>query len=391
MFRFLTAGESHGQALTIVVEGVPAGLSLSEEYIAGHLARRQQGFGRGGRMQIERDRARILSGVRHGLTLGSPIGLLIENRDWANWQQAMSTSPVAEPFDSAQDRPVEPVTRVRPGHADLSGAIKYGHTDVRNVLERASARETAARVAAGAIARRLIEECGIAIHSHVLAIGGVWASPEDLDWEAIEKSPVRCADPRASQEMVQAIEAARDAGDTLGGVFEAIAAGVPIGLGSHVHWDRRLDGRIAQAFMSIPAIKGVEIGDGFRQTGMRGSHVHDLFDPQPGHPWARATNRAGGVEGGISNGEPIVVRAAVKPIPTLGNPLPSVDLLTGQPVQAHHERSDVCVVPAAGVVGEAALALVLAEAFLEKFGGDNIEETRRNHKAYTDSVASRGI
>ncbi len=379
MFRFLTAGESHGQALSVIVEGVPAGLSLSEDYIAGHLARRQQGYGRGGRMQIERDRARILAGVRHGLTLGSPIALLIENRDWANWQTAMSVAPVVEA--------VEPVTRVRPGHADLAGAIKYGHTDVRNVLERASARETASRVAAGAVARRLLEEFGIEVHSHVLAIGGVWASQEEPDWEAIEASPVRCNDTRAAQEMVQAIEAARNAGDTLGGIFEAIATGVPIGLGSHVHWDRRLDGRIGQAFMSIPAVKGVDIGDGFRQTGMRGSQVHDLFEPQPNRPWARATNRAGGVEGGISNGEPIVVRAAVKPIPTLGNPLPSVDLLTRQAVQAHRERSDVCVVPAAGVVGEAALALVLAEAFLEKFGGDRLAETRRNYLAYLKTVS----
>lgn len=378
MFRFLTAGESHGRGLVAVIEGVPAGLALDEEYIARDLARRQAGYGRGARMDIERDRAEILSGVRHGLTMGSPISLLIWNRDWENWEQVMSISPV--------EQEVEPLTQLRPGHADLAGAMKYGLDDIRPILERASARETATRVAVGAVARRLLAEFGIEIHSHTVCIGGRWSNQvEPVDWAKAESSPLRCADSAAEKAMLSAIDEAREAGDSLGGVFEVVASGVPIGLGSHVHWDRRLDGRIARAMMSINAVKGVEIGAGFAVADLPGSQVHDRIEPDAEHRWRHATNRAGGIEGGMSNGEPIVVRAAVKPIPTLAEPLPSADLRTGAAVQAHYERSDICVVPAAGGIGEAMLAIVLAEAVLEKFGGDHIAETLRNYRGYLES------
>jgi len=333
-------------------------------------------------MELEDDRAEILSGVRHGKTMGSPIALLIPNRDWENWQQVMSVSPPAEA--------VEPLTHLRPGHADLPGAIKYGFDDVRPVLERASARETAARVAVGAVAKRLLAEFGIGVHSHTVCIGGRWAEVgEAINWEQVESSPLRSADSRAEKEMTAAIDRAREAGDSVGGVFEVVASGVPIGLGSHVHWERRLDGRIAQSVMSIPAVKGVEIGAGFAAAGIPGSEFHDIILSQGERPWQRASNRAGGIEGGISNGEPVVVRAVVKPIPTLTRPLPSADLRTGELVAAHVERSDVCVVPAAGVVGEAVLALVLADALLEKFGGDHIEETLHNYRRYLDSMPPR--
>ncbi|MBI3953134.1 MAG: chorismate synthase, partial [Chloroflexi bacterium] len=355
MFRFLTAGESHGRGLSVIVEGVPAGLPLSEEYIARDLARRQRGYGRGGRMQIEQDRAELLSGVRHGLTLGSPIALLIWNKDWVNWTEKMSVAPV--------DKPVEKVTRLRPGHADLAGAIKYGLDDVRPILERASARETAARVAAGAVAKRFLEEFDITLRSHTVAIGGVVAPTEGpLDWERIEASPVRCADPPAEKEMMAAIDRAKELGTTVGGVFEVVAEGVPIGLGSHAQWDRKLDGRIGQMFLGLNAVKGVELGLGFASAGLYGRDVHDVIEPaRPGErPWRHRTNRGGGIEGGMTNGEPVVVRAVVKPISTMTNPLPSVDLVTGAEVQAHYERSDICQVPPAGVIGEALLALVLA-------------------------------
>jgi chorismate synthase len=386
MFRFLTAGESHGKALTVIIEGLPAGLALTEDYIALDLRRRQGGYGRGQRQQIEEDRAEILSGVRHGLTLGSPVSLVIRNRDWPNWQDVMQVEPAAEA--------VEKLTRLRPGHADLAGAIKYGQNDVRTILERASARETAARVAVGAVARRFLEEFGIAVHSQTLAIGEVTARGQDEpDWALVERSPVRCADRQASERMVRAIDVAREAGDSLGGTFEIWATGVPIGLGSHVHWDRRLDGRLAQAVMSIHAVKGVEIGGGFALARLPGSEAHDVILPadQWGErPWRRATNRAGGLEGGITNGEPVIVRAALKPISTLAKPLPSADLASGEAVEAHYERSDVCVVPAAGVIGEAMVAIVLAEAMLEKFGGDHTEETKRNHQAYLKTIGPRG-
>jgi len=374
----LTAGESHGRALTAIVEGVPAGLPLDEQFIARDLARRQGGYGRSARQKIEQDRAEILSGVRHGLTMGSPISLLIWNRDWENWKEAMSVS--------ATGQPAEPLTRLRPGHADLAGAIKYGLDDIRPILERASARETATRVAVGAVARRLLQEFGIEIHSHTIAIGGVSAKVEK-NWAKVEKSAVRCADPEAEKAMIAAIDAAKEAGDSLGGIFQVLATGVPIGLGSHVQWDRRLDGRIAQAMMSINAVKGVEIGAGFSLTGLRGSQAHDIIKFEKAkRGWHHATNRAGGIEGGITNGEPIVVNAAVKPIPTLAKPLPSVDLKSGKTVEAHFERSDICVVPAGGVIGEAMLAIVLADAMLEKFGGDHLKETLRNYQSYLEAL-----
>ncbi|MBI4234450.1 MAG: chorismate synthase [Chloroflexi bacterium] len=393
MFRVLTAGESHGKGRSVIVEGVPAGLPLGEAYIRAQLARRQLGYGRGGRMQIEQDFAELLSGVRHGKTLGSPIAMFIRNKDWENWKEVMAVEP--------SENPGKPVTRLRPGHADLAGAMKYLQSDVRTILERASARETAARVAAGAVARRLLEEFGMAFHSHVLCIGGVWAQPkEPVNWEAVESSPVHCADPEAERGMMAAIDAAREAGDTVGGVVEVIAAGVPIGLGSHVQWDRKLDGRVAQALMSIPAVKAVSLGNGWEQANLRGSQVHDVILPveqqgngdslSPSGPWRRRTNNAGGTEGGITNGMPLVGRFVVKPISTLEKPLPSVDLLTGEAVQAHYERSDVCQVPAAGVIGEAMVSMVLADALLEKLGGDHVEEMRRNYLGYLKTLGPRG-
>jgi len=381
MFRFLTAGESHGKALSAVVEGVPAGLRLDEDFIAVDLKRRQGGYGRSSRQKIEHDGAEILSGVRQGLTMGSPITLVIWNLDWENWKVAMSVSPV--------EGDTRKITRPRPGHADLAGVTKYGFDDVRPILERASARETAARVAAGAVARRFLEEFGIEIHSHTLAIGGQRAKVADpVDWEQVEKSLVRCADSTAEKDMMAAIDEAVGSGDTVGGVSEVVAFGVPVGLGSHIQWDRRLDGRIAQAMMSIQSVKGLEIGDAFKVAEVRGSQVHDGIEMggESHYPWQRKSNRAGGIEGGISNGEQIVLRLAVKPIPTLAKPLPSVDLTTGESVQAHFERSDVCVVPAVGVIGEAMLAVVLADAMLEKFGGDSMVETRRNFEGYLKSI-----
>jgi chorismate synthase len=385
MFSFVTAGNSHGPGLSIIVQGVPAGLPLTEEYIAVDLRRRQGGFGRGGRMKIESDYARISGGVRHGLTMGDPIALQIENRDWANWTVKMAVGPV--------DEEIERVTRLRPGHADLPGAIKYGFDDVRPVLERASARETASRVAAGAVARRLLEQFGISIHSHVVAIGDVDA-PDVVrpDWNAVEESDVRCADEAAAERMREKILEAKQRHDTVGGVVEVRVSGCPIGLGSHVAWDRKLDGRLAQAILSINAFKAVEFGAGFAASRAFGSQTHDVILPSDrwdGRPWRHATNRHGGIEGGTTTGEEIVLRAAIKPIPTLADPLPSVDLDTGEEVLAHYERSDVCVVPAGGVVAEAMVAIVLAGALLEKFGGDHLRETRRAFQAYMEDIGPR--
>ena len=391
MIRFFTAGESHGPGLLIIVEGVPAGLKISEDYIAIQLGRRQKGYGRGGRMLIEQDWAKIISGVRHGLTLGSPIGMQIENKDWVNWLEAMSIEHIE---NLSQEGRNQRVTRIRPGHADLPGTMKYGFDDVRNSLERASARETAARVAAGAVAMALLEEFGITLHSHVISIGSVSATSADsIDWPAVEDSPVRCADPVAANRMMLAIDAAKDAGDTLGGTVEIIADNVPIGLGSHVHWDRKIDGLISQALMSINAVKAVSIGPGWEIIDKLGSEFQDVIEPVTDldNPWQRKTNRAGGTEGGMTSGMPLVARFAIKPIATLHNPLPSVDLDTGEPVQAHFERSDVCQVPPAGVIGEAMIALVLANAFMEKFGGDSIPETRRNYVGYMNTVGPRKI
>jgi len=380
MFRYLTAGESHGSALTAIIEGVPAGLSLDEEYIAYDLARRQGGYGRSARMKIEQDRAEILSGVRHGLTIGSPISLLIRNRDWENWKEIMAVATT--------ETESEKVTRLRPGHADLAGTIKYGLDDIRPILERASARETAARVAVSAVARKLLKEFGIELHSHTIAIGGVYAKNDGsgkIHWDNVEKSPVRCSEAETEKKMMAVIDKAKADGDTLGGVFQVVATGVPIGLGSHVHWDRRLSGKISQAIMSINAVKGVEIGAGFSLANLPGSQSHDIIE-RAGRKWQHETNRAGGIEGGITNGEPVVVKAVVKAIPTLAKPLQSVDLKTGESVVAHVERSDVCVVPAAGVIGEAMLAIVLADAMLEKFGGDHVKETVRNYKSYLGEI-----
>src|SRR6059036_2134351 len=386
VFRFLTAGESHGEALTAVIDGVPAGLPLTEADINGDLARRQRGYGRGGRMKIERDQVHVLSGVRWGATLGSPITLSIANRDWENWKATMGVA-VPEAGTAKKE-----VTRPRPGHADLAGAMKYGHRDIRNVLERSSARETTARVAVAGVAKRLLSEFGISIVSHVTEIGGVRVGSLELPWEEIrrraEASEVRCADPTAERAMIDAIDHAKAGGDTLGGVFEVVALGCPVGLGSYVQWDRKLDGLLAQAFCSIHAIKGAEIGLGFEAARRPGSQVHDeiLFDADAG--FQRASNSAGGLEGGVTNGQPVIVRAAMKPISTLRKPLRSVDTATKEAVEAVVERSDVCAVPAAGVVGEAMMALVLAEAFLEKFGGDGIEEVRRNYQGYLDYLKS---
>jgi len=378
MLRYLTAGESHGQALVGILEGMPAGLALRQEHIDRQLRRRQLGYGRGGRMAIEADQAALLSGVRHGRTLGSPIALLVENRDWEHWRQVMAVEAGQAP----------PVTLPRPGHADFAGAIKYGQVDIRNVLERASARETAVRVALGAVARQLLEEFGITLGSVVTAIGLVAAPPPEhspQQWEQADQSPVRCLHLPASRRMMAAIDKAREAGDSLGGVFEVCALGVPVGLGSHVHWDRRLDGRLAGAVMAIPAIKGVEIGLGFAGCQRPGSQFHDGFAPGGG----RLSNHAGGLEGGISNGQPLLLRAAMKPIPTLTSPLPSVDLATGEARPAHAERSDVCAVPAAAVVAEAVVALELAAALTERLGGDSLEQMQAHYRQLYGGEARR--
>ena len=408
-FRFLTAGESHGPALGATLEGLPAGIPVSADLIAADLARRQRGYGRGARMSIEQDRAEILAGVRHGRTLGSPVLLLVRNRDWENWTQVMQVEALtadevvalASLVDGG-DKRAQPVTRVRPGHADLAGALKYGFDDVRDVLERASARETTVRVAAGAVCRAFLRQLGIEAWSFTAEVGGIAVDPTNAHRTRAEteESPLRCPDPAAEARMIAAIDEARSAGDTLGGVFEVVATGVPVGLGSHVHWDRRLDGALAQAICSIQAVKGVEFGLGFEQTRRPGSRVHDIIkgvgeDPAaPGIPglddgpvrrWLHRTNAAGGLTGGISNGEPIVVRGAVKPISTLARPLPSADLRTGQPVEvAHYERSDISVVPAAGVIGEAMVLLTLTRFVLEKFGGDSLVEVRDNLARYRE-------
>lgn len=366
MFRFLTAGESHGQCLTAIIEGLPAGLHIDLNRINAELARRQQGYGRGGRMQIEHDTAELLSGVRFGQTLGSPVTLVIKNRDWVNWQERMAATGKLLG---------EPVTQARPGHADLTGVLKYERTDIRDVLERASARETAARVAVGAVARQLLAAADIQIASHVINIGGI--SIQDApDYTTIvnrcQRSDLGCVDPNTETRMKQAIEDAKQRGDTLGGIFEIVVQGVLPGLGSYTHWDRRLDGQLAAAVMSIPAIKGVETGDGFTYAETPGSQAHDelFYDQERGY--YRQTNHAGGLEGGMSNGENIVIRAAMKPIPTLMNPLSSVDIHTHEPVRASTERSDVCAVTAAAVVGEAVVAITLTTALLDKFGGDSL-------------------
>jgi len=362
--RFLTAGESHGPGVIAVIDGVPAGLTVSPAEIDADLRRRQLGYGRGGRQKIERDEVRITGGIRQGRTTGAPIALQILNRDAVNWERVMSVEPVAEPPD--------PVTRLRPGHADLAGALKFGHEDVRDVIERASARETAARVAAGAVAKALLRVIGTDVLSETRSIGDVSSDPT-FDRDRIEASEVRSSDPKASAAMIAAIASAREAGDTLGGVVAVRASGVVPGLGSFAEWDRRLDGRLAQALMSIQSAKGVQFADAFTASRERGSAVHDPITVRDG-AFVRTRNRAGGLEGGVTNGENIVLEVAFKPISTLMKPLPSADLRTGAPSPAHVERSDVCVVPAAGVVAEAMLALVLADALCEKFGNDSVDD-----------------
>jgi len=383
-FRFTTAGESHGRGLVAILEGIPAGLPLSAERVNVELQRRQGGYGRGARMKIEADRIEWLAGVRAGETIGSPIALLIWNRDWEHWQDVMA--PEADAPGTERRRQV---TRPRPGHADLAGVLKYDRTDARDILERASARETVARVACGAICKILLAEFGIEIGSHVVELGGVTATyhsplPTPLN-ERADQSAVRCLDPAAEQEMIRRIDAAKAAGDTLGGIVEVVGLGVPVGLGSHVSWDRKLDGRLAQALMSIPAVKGVELGLGFEAARRKGSEVHDEILPG----LARATNRAGGTEGGMTTGEPLTVRVAMKPISTLMSPLKTVDLKTGGPAQAQSERSDVTAVPAMGVIAEAMMALVLAQALLEKCGGDALSELKRNVAGYLAQVRAR--
>jgi chorismate synthase len=402
--RFTTAGESHGKGLVTIVEGLPAGLPVTADWIDRDLGRRMLGYGRGARMKIERDRVEILSGVRAGETLGSPVALLVRNRDWENWEDVMAAE--GTPGDLRRRR----VTRPRPGHADLVGVLKYDRLDARDILERASARETVARVAAGALARRLLDEFGVDVGSHVVSLGGVRATPPaDLPRplnDAADRSEIRVLDPAVEAEIVARIDRAKKDGDTLGGEIEVVARGVVIGLGSHVSWDRKLDARLAGILMSIPAVKGVEIGLGFEAARRPGSAVHDPIDadgaagpagagggpPVPGHArggFARRSNNAGGLEGGMTTGEPLVVRVAMKPISTLMAPLPTVDLTSGAPASAQSERSDVTAVPAMGVIAEALVAIVLADAMLEKFGGDSLAEMRRNVAAYVAALGAR--
>jgi chorismate synthase len=383
--RFTTAGESHGPGLTAVIEGLPAGLQLTPDDLNRDLARRQLGHGRGGRMKIEKDRAEVTAGIRHGRTLGSPVALRIENRDYENWEERMSPWPV--------EGEVEEVHLPRPGHADLAGVQKFGFTDVRDVLERASARETAARVAVGALAKAFLRDLGVEVFSHVTRIGTVTAPEGDglaaERFASVDESPVRSLDPQASEAMVAEIDAARKANESLGGVYEVLAFGVVPGLGSHLSWSERLDGRLAQAIMSIQAMKGVSIGDGFELAGRVGSQAHDEIFWSEQRGFYRETNRAGGLEGGMTTGDPLVVRAAMKPLPTLTKPLRSVDIDTKEPAEALRERTDSCTVPAAGVVGEAMVALVLGSAYREKFGGDHIDDVRAALHAYEERIGWR--
>jgi len=386
LLRFLTAGESHGPALVGILDGMPAGLPLVAADIDSELKRRQHGYGRGGRMKIEQDRVEILSGVRHGRTLGSPISLRIANRDWANWQQAMSIEPI-----DLTDQERKRVTRPRPGHADLAGALKHDAEDARDVLERASARETTARVAIGAVCKRFLREFDVQVASHTVALGTVGLPPGDeVTWERIlgaEGSALRCADKAVEQKMIEEIDRAMQARDSVGGAFQVVARGVPPGLGSHRHWDLRLNARLAAALCSIQSIKAVAVGDGVEAAGKMGSEFHDEihYDPK-GRRFYRSSNHAGGIEGGISNGEEIRVRVYVKPLSTLPKALHSVDLKSKEAFQAQVERTDVSAIAAAGVVGEAMTAFVLAEAFLEKFGGDSLKEIRRNHRGYLEQL-----
>jgi chorismate synthase len=392
VLRWITAGESHGQALVAVLEGLPAGVEVTTADIADELARRRGGYGRGARMSFERDEVELTGGVRHGRTIGAPVAIRIANTEWPKWETVMAADPVDEEELAGLARNA-PLTRPRPGHADLVGMQKYGFTDARPVLERASARETAARVALGSVVRALLRQAlDVEVQSHVIALGTVSAPagvvPTPADRDLVEASPVRCFDPGTGEAMVTEIDTAKKEGDTLGGVVEVVVHGLPPGLGSHVHWDRRLDSRLAGALMGIQAIKGVEVGDGFETARRRGSQAHDEIEQGPDGV-RRRTGRSGGTEGGMSTGEVLRVRAAMKPISTVPRALSTVDVATGEPAVAINQRSDVCAVPAAGVVAEAMVALVLADAAMEKFGGDAVAETRRNAKAYLDSLAVR--
>lgn len=389
MLQFQTAGESHGQALIAIVAGLPAGLRVDFDFVKRELKRRQGGYGRGGRMKIETDTAEFVSGVRHGQTIGSPIAIEIRNRDWENWKEAMAVED--RPETRAKYKPLSPP---RPGHADLAGSLKYNFREARYVLERASARETAARVAAGALAKLFLREFGIEVASHVIAVGGAAAPAENVPFEQIlalrekEEIVLNCVDAKAEAKMKEEVDRALGERDSVGGTFEVMARGAPVGLGSCAQWDNRLDGQIAQAVMSIQAVKAVEIGSGVANAAAPGSQVHDEIGySRDRSRFTRKSNRAGGIEGGMTNGEPIVVRGYLKPISTLRRPLESVDFETKEPVKAAYERSDVCVVPAAGVIGEAMVAFVLGRAFLEKFGGDSLDETRRNYDGYLEQVA----
>jgi len=385
MFRFTTAGESHGRALVAILEGLPAGMPVDVPAINRELKRRQWGYGRGGRMKIEHDEVQILSGVRHGLTLGSPVALTIENKDWASWTEVMAAEAVVAPENSRE------LKRPRPGHADLAGGQKFAARDLRNILERASARETAARVACGALAKQLLISFGVEIRSHVVQLGGIPDKPLELGWNEIagipDDAPLRCADVDAQRRMVELIDQKREAGDTLGGIFEVVARGVMPGLGSHTAWDLKLDGRLAQAIMSIPAVKAVSIGAGHEATALPGSEVHDeIAYNKHTKEFIRETNRAGGLEGGVTNGEELRLRGHMKPLSTLRRPLRSVDIDTKEEQSAAFERSDITAVPAAGVIGEAMLALTLAGAMREKFGGDSLGEMKHNYDGYREQL-----
>lgn len=386
MFRFTTAGESHGRALVAIVEGLPAGLPISVDQINRELKRRQWGYGRGGRMKIEQDTVEILSGLRHGLTLGSPLSLIIHNKDWNNWSDVMASEPKVIAPEKARN-----LTRPRPGHADLAGGQKFGARDLRNVLERASARETTSRVACGALAKQLLATFGVEVRSHVIQLGGIPETPLQLTFDQIaaipDDAPLRCADDAAQQQMIAAIDQKREAGDTLGGIFEVVARGLVPGLGSHTAWDLKLDGQLAQAVMSIPAVKAVSIGAGSEASSLPGSEVHDeIAYNNETKDFIRETNRAGGLEGGVTNGEEIRIRGHMKPLSTLRKPLRSVDIETKQEQLAAFERSDITAVPAAGVIGEAMVALVLAAAMREKFGGDSLGEMQRNFEGYREQL-----
>ncbi len=389
VLRWLTAGESHGPALVALIEGVPAGIEVTSADITRDLVRRRLGYGRGARMKFEQDELELIGGIRHGVTQGSPVAIRVGNSEWPKWETVMAADPVDPEVLASQSRNAA-LTRPRPGHADLAGMQKYGHTDARPILERASARETAARVAVGVVAKQLIKQAlGIDIVSHVIELGSIAAKPGVVptpdDFDRIDEDPLRCLDPEASARMVAEVDAAKQDADTLGGIVEVLAYNVPPGLGSHVQWDRKLDARLATALMSIQSVKGVEIGDGFTQARSRGSVAHDEIVPTP-QGVKRVTDRAGGLEGGITNGEPLRVRAALKPISSLNRALQTVDIVTGEPATAINQRSDVCAVPAGAVVAEAMVALVLAEAATEKFGGDSVAEIRRNLKSYLDNL-----